>query len=124
MTKTISFELSKRLDELWLLRDIETEYVIDICTNIVWELKYAIDEEDIFWISWYIKTLTTDEAIEFILNNIWDYWSIQLWKNDVSFFPIDWEKIQFYHSRINTQILEKMITYLLDNNLIWHTKIN
>lgn len=148
MTKTISFDLSKRLDELWLLRDVETEYYI----TDYWEIYYAneidiINTNDINsvmyweWKSYWkfsdkihppcltankhydliFKTMTTDEAFEFIWKQICHFempypnaWILNWW-------TVHWDKIEANNL---CEYFEKCITYLLDKNLIWHTKIN
>lgn len=119
MSKVLNFELSKRLNDLWLLDDIETEYVIEIWTVIVWEYKYAIDKKDCFCVSWYYKTLTLEEAIEFLpfieksaleIKKHQKYYSI--------WYPLISQKINFVHWNTLLITIERLIEYLLDNNLL------
>lgn len=124
MIKTISFELSKRLDELWLLRDVETEFIYTKRDIWFWNIDYDIIEWKYFNLDdWDIKTLTTDEALEFLplfiptyncMKCLWRYedkWIVWYWyQNQIDQFP-KWQT--------PIEAIEKMITYLLDNNLIW-----
>ena len=116
--KTINFELSKRLNDLWLLDNIETEY----CYNIDWDLLswfYAKKEYNQI----VYKTLTLEEAIDFLPTYILKH------KRAKKYFQIyrnkDWYNIwyEFIHWEFSKKTLleaiEKMIEYLLDNNLLW-----
>lgn len=128
MKKTISFELSKRLNELWLLDNIETKYVINI------ETKELLTNDYVNFPSIYdTKTLTLQEAIEFLpyrIKNNQNFYLLHFRKTEVFWvnqFNIDYYKwdnynIWLFYWEINWETLlesvEKMITYLLDNNLI------
>ena len=164
--KIIKFDLAKKLNDLWLLYNIETEYVYDDKWTIYFaeDIKfvdtrkecnkihncdpyyifcnaqsYAIQNQKNEWIIY--KTLTTEEAIEFLPDNIvWVYWSlfnlvIDKWR--------DWYLINYKNSKHWTwhikwwkyfknnsirlpliEAIEKMIEYLINNNLLWHIKKN
>ena len=116
---TLTLETSKRLAPY--LTDVDTEYVIDF-EWVVWELKYAISEDDMFWYNWYDKTLTLEEAIEFLpvrikndiihINKIENSYSIEYWN---LWFKLKWS----YHNwKTLLEAIEKMINYLLDNKLL------
>lgn len=68
MTKTINFELSKRLNEAWLLdEDIQASYYYQLLPNKKnnWWLKEKL-VKNWNW-KWRIyKTLTIEEAINFL----------------------------------------------------------
>ena len=111
--KTISFELSKTLNDLWLLNNIETEYWL--YKNPNWDIIVCWYEDNNIW-----KTLTLEEAIIFIWNIKWlssklivfEWW--YTWTNN---------KIDINIS--NTDLLlitEWYIEYLIDNNLITNNK--
>lgn len=120
MTKTISFELSKRLNELWLLDDIETEYIY--WYNLYWEwdvYELVLSKEYPFTKVDY-KTLTLEEAIEFLpfieksaleIKKHQKYYSI--------WYPLISKKINFIHWNTLIVTIERLIEYLLDNNLLW-----
>ena len=125
MNKVLKFELSKRLNYLWLLDNIETEYwFTETWKFFPWECIY--------------KTLTLEEAIEFLIKqkitfidiimpitnghyhtinsiryfNNWKLWEIftrgdEDWYTDVEIY---WKTF--------IEAIEKMLDYLLDNNLL------
>lgn len=105
--KTINFELSKRLNELWLLNNIETEYKL-------WEYWVFVITwfEPIVWPKLY-KTLTLEEAIEFLPN--WISMQKDWW--DYIYYYVDY--IWNFVSSNHIEAIEKMIEYLLDNKLLW-----
>ena len=108
--KTINFELSKRLNDLWLLDDIETEYFYRTWDNVL----YNWNPWD--WPNW-IKTLTLEEAIEFlpdwymVLKNNWKFIIENL--NDYINPLYKWK-----HFNTLLEAIEDRIEYLLDNNLL------
>lgn len=122
--KTINFELSKRLNDLWLLDNIETqciyfrhkyfkkwEYILeDFIWNIIYDKKNCEDK---------IKTLTLEEAIEFL----WDKYFMQIswwWFNKNIYnicIIIKTNNIQWEWETL-LEAIEKIIEYLLDNNLL------
>lgn len=125
--KKINFNLAKRLNELGLLDNINTEYAY----NKSWWLW------DPFYKKRYIyKTLTTEEALEFLPDNIvWIYWAlfnlvidknkdwylIDYKNNKHWYWYIKWWK---YFENNNTRLtlieaIEQMIEFLIDNNLLW-----
>ena len=121
MKKTISFELSKRLDELWLLRDIETEYEyllilkhenspIEPSLYETTKKQYVCTTADVKYFKGWFKTLTTDESNKIIkFNTLPEYV-----RNHIITLYIQW----FNNWKTLLEAKEKMITYLLDNNLI------
>lgn len=69
--KTISLKLSKRLNELWLLDDVETEYlyVYEYLEKNKWEIVKSCD---FCSLNPTIKTLTLEEAIEKLIEYLLD----------------------------------------------------
>lgn len=115
--KTINFKLSERLNEKWLLDNRDTEYVY----HKSWTRKENIFEnKNHLEINWFIKTLTFEEAIEFlplIDNSVLDFAKL---KNKYRiWYPLISEKINFIHWKTLLEAIEKMIEYLLDNDLLW-----
>lgn len=138
--KTLSFELSKRLNELKLLDNIETKFLY----SKKWKIYDKLETGPYTY--GMIKTLTLEEAIEFLPEKIidaewgwinrdwakWSRWPCNIWFN---FFKeirnqnewIIW-KIQikdFDNCELDLVVwktllerIEKMIEYLLDNNLL------
>lgn len=123
---TINFELSKRLNEWWYLDNIETKYWYRDNWILLeyWIYRILNDWE---WV--YYKTLTLEEVLEFLpkefkndkltfflnfwpMNNIWycQYEDWFLWK-------LYWETWQTF-----LEAIEKMLEFLLDNNLLWTQK--
>ena len=118
--KTIWFELSKKLNDLWLLDNIETEYKYIDFINWKWDRKIELfkNNNDKAPNDFkHIKTLTLEEAIEFLPKYIWKYhlqinfyWGIfdinykDCW---VSYYP-DIEKPTLLLA------IEKMITFLIN----------
>lgn len=122
--KTINFELSKRLNELLLLDDIETEnWYFNWDLNWLFKNKFIPDKSH-----WeVIKTLTLEEALEFlpliiifkekiseqiqIRKNSDNNWTIRYYSFDELILWTKWKTL--------LEAIEKMITYLLDNNLLY-----
>lgn len=126
--KTISFELAKRLNEKWLLDNIETEYIFywwnpdELNTTISWYKKQNIYEKCL----WDIKTLTFDEAIEFLPKKIsFEDYDLFLF---LDFFEkklfywlysdLDEYNISFKYKESLLEAIEEMLKFLLDNNLL------
>lgn len=91
--KTIDFELSKKLNDLWLLDNIDTEYVYHKIIKWIDEWKYVIIiNHELEWkTKTDIKTLTIEEAIEFLPRTISvdkDYF----WKAPIGRIHILWHK--------------------------------
>ena len=124
--KTLNFEISKRLDELWVLYNIITKY----------KLQQLPNKKNNWWLSpkivknwnwkWRIfKTLTVEEAIEFIsniiINNISD---INI--NINNWYTINWSKNTYdnFYWKTLLEAIEGMIYFLLDNNLLWKQENN
>lgn len=123
--KTINFELSKRLNDLWLLDDIETEYFYykpykDKDKWHIWPNSI------VYWIDrWDIKTLTLEEAIEFLPKKLevetisFQEMILFMNKNEIWYYCRDLQDtIINYIWKTLLEAIENMITYLLDNNLL------
>jgi len=123
--KTINFELSKRLSDLWLLDNIETEYLYQLLPNTKndwWKKEKLVNNWNWKWRIY--KTLTLEEAIEFLSKYNYEF-SIIFKKNKIS-------KKYEYHIKdmewniwINENLflaIEEWIEYLLDNNLLNNQK--
>jgi len=107
-------ELLKKLQPY--IKDMKTEYYY----TDWWIIKWCNWHKDILQKnSTILKTLTLEEAYNLLLDNIGEYWSISIWKNDTDFFPINWEHCINYIWRININKLWEMLNYLIDNNLLW-----
>lgn len=115
--KTISFELSKRLNDEWLLDNIGTMYSY----NKSWWLW------DSFYRRRYIyKTLTLEEAIEtlFAWTSIyfrwwrwnWTRWSIDIYSDSIISHLLEDEPEFEWETLL--EAVEKMLEYLLNNNLL------
>ncbi len=127
--KTINLELSKRLAHY--LKNVDTEFAI--FDKKEWKLKQTI---------WYIKTnkytsyktLTLEEAIEFLPNEYpWKFkdavnYRLRIERN------WEWDKWKCSYDRCEPcedacrfewktllEAIEKMLEYLLDNELLWKT---
>ena len=129
--KTINFELSKRLNDLWLLDNIETEYWY----FEQWDL---FNIEEIFWKKYYIqkwdwlyKTLTLEEAIEFMpiyikwkykfnyekFNKVVPYSNMRKWDKHWIKYTYNWEwYIQYWKTLL--EAIEEMLEWLLNNWLL------
>jgi hypothetical protein len=118
--KTISFELSKRLNESWLLDDIDTDFLYQLLPNNKknWWLKHKL-VKNWNW-EWRVyKTLTLAEAIEFLpsfnlekINYKDEEWNIQLTSFNLKINWYEtWEKKELVFA------IEKLLEYLLDKFL-------
>lgn len=137
MTKTISLELSKKLAPY--LKNIEIEYLFNIYIDWDWNEKainlYSNNMLDIYKDPMYyknIKTLTLEEAIEFlplkIETDLWPAWikyfseirntdEWRIYKCVLS----EWgwnNEIDHRTWKTPLEAIEKMLTYILDNNLL------
>ena len=113
--KTINIKLSNRLASY--LENVKTKYYL--------EDWFLINE---WWVDlknyknlWLIKTLTFEEAIEFILSSLTNEDSLQLWNKYFCVF-IKWNLVLNLSNLSLLQAIEKTLTYLLDNNLLWLNK--
>lgn len=109
--KTINFELSKRLNDKWLLDNIETEYCYFEWRYIAWDNKeYICDKLQLTpyfdWIKesissqyklYYddftitiIKTLTLEEAIGILPEYINEDYELSISKNRVRYIDLRW----------------------------------
>lgn len=145
--KTISYELSKRLNDLGLLDDVETEYLFyekwiywneyEVILKKYWTVLNPWKENIypcIIWemeLKWYeksYKTLTLEEAIEFLpeyaIINTNCYFLMKM-KYSYSLYCLDTNK--YFQDNNNKFIIlrwsqieqiEGMIEYLIDNNLL------
>lgn len=123
--KTLSLELCKRLEEH--LKEKKSEYIyIDdtwydfaVCENT---LKYWLKSADLKW--WPFKAPTLEEAIDLLPD--------EMASNEWTLTPyFDIVSNNFYYSfdgkyPVGLKVLwtpmlwmEKMLTYLLDNDLLW-----
>ena len=102
--KTLWFKISKKLSDLWLLDNIETEYIYDINYNL---RKYNTRWDYLF----FIKTLTEIEARKFIkLDTLPEYA-----RNRITTLYTQW----FNCWKTLLEAIEEMLEYLLDNDLLW-----
>jgi len=127
--KTINFELSKRLTEWLYLDNIETEFKY----YKMWDEYILLHKTEFYKSDWdNIKTLTLEEAIEFLpiyikrkykfncekFNNIIPFSNMKKWDKYWVSYIYNWEwYIQYSKTLLGA--IEKMLEYLLDNNLIW-----
>lgn len=134
--KTINLELSKRLNELWLLDDIRFVPEFAYYTKVrianttmhkieIWifdnipHRKYEYDNK--------IITLTLEEAIEFLPKEIkWEFeFAIKYdWEDkyivEYNRYQQDWSIIENICETWKTllEAIEKMLEYLIENNLL------
>lgn len=125
--KTINFELSKKLSDLWLLDDIQTEYIYTKIDIWFWNINYDIIEWKYFNINdWDIKTLTLEEWIKILPKKIsFEDYDLFLFLDffDKKLFywlysDLDEYNISFKYKETLLEAIEKMLEYLLDNNLL------
>ena len=129
--KTLSLETSKRLR--LLLDNIETEYSYYQVYIDRWDCPdWPLTTEDIFTKNEFInrqkelslificKTLTLWEAIEFLPERIIWNRCLEMTKNRISYIEnyYDMEYPDFKWKTL-LEAIEKMIIYLLDNDLLW-----
>jgi len=104
--KTINLELSKRLAPYLENTDTENWYY-------KWVFNWGFPYRWQFIQKEYVKTLTLEESIEFLQKHYWD------WIIDLSIYPnkilIEWT----YKWKTLLIAIEKMLEYLLDNDLLW-----
>ena len=123
--KHLTLETSKRLQEAWILEWVETDYRYWEHYSWWWSLIEWCDWDcDTYWIVWDIPAPNLEEAIELLPKKIWDK---VLTINPAS----RWDRV-YYEKNYEIQheiiwktlikTIEKMLIYLLDNNLIWKKK--
>lgn len=105
-----NIELLKKLTPY--LEDVETEYMItDTVSNIVDKtsmVKKLSNTER------YLKTLTLEEAKEFIIEKVDMRWRAYI-ENELSRYVYDlFSVIEIFDIK-----MEKMLEYLIDNDLLW-----
>lgn len=118
--KTVNFEISKRLNELWLLDNIETGYsyrkdLIDRIPNKYFVLKWYMED------AWDIKTLTLEESIEFIPYSLLienRKYKDEQWITRINSYTIQTDYYLTWNKKQLIFAIEEMISYLLDNNLL------
>ena len=136
--KTISLELSKKLAPY--LEWVETEYGyrtknhLDMEWNITWKYRTDIVKN---WYQFqaldiknnmYTKTLTLEEAIEFLPNYIQTKYDWQCWWEinhcNTNFYEIrytnwgDWYNLTMWNTLL--EAIEKILEYLLTEKLLWN----
>jgi len=134
MTKTISLELSKRL--IPFLKGVETEYAyVDRSEEYFIEASDEDKKHKIFknifvlekvdWEYWEFKTLTLEEAIEFLTDNMWktSIETLKVWQyTDDKHYRVSCNKYEWiiynWDWKTLLQAIEKMLECLLDNNLL------
>ena len=113
--KTINFELSKRLNDLWLLDNMETEYWYEYDNETKnCDINYFLP----FNKNIICKTLTLDESIEFIKNYNNTLIDFRLCINYWEYYIISNCKHYYFRWKTFIEAIEKMIEFLLDNNLL------
>lgn len=131
MINTINFELSKRLNELKFLDNIETENIYNQYKSHDGTIyTYLNEPKDMYeWCEpdYTSKTLTLEEAIEFLKKYIWP--KITITFDRTSYYRIEYlqpflkktlyhyKSYDFYWDTL-LEAIEKMIEYLLNNNLL------
>jgi len=151
MTKCINLELSKKLAPY--LKDVDTEYILQQLPNHNknWWLKERV-VKNWNWVWRMYKTLTLEEAIEFMpyIIDLWEhsYWleisKIQKWYHinysaDISeienwedefwntfetiFNSVPYKNLHLFWGTL-LEAIEKMLEYLLDKNLLWKKQEN
>lgn len=120
--KTINFELSERLVKLGALDEIETEYFyINQYKRLKsWKTSEFLNKHKVS----LTKTLTLEEVVEFLPNKVW-FWSLTIskntqWEYDIYYrdFATNKDTTPFFIWKTQLEVIEKMLTYLLDSNLI------
>lgn len=109
--KTINFEISKRLNDLWLL-DFETEFVFDY---VDFENKYYLANTKTFTTRTekYIKTLTLEEAIEFLS----DFFDWEIHKGPSRQWGVEWVKEKSFIKSIRWKTLLEAIEEMLERSI-------
>ena len=109
--ETINFELSKKLNDLWFLDNIDTKYHLTVSWLWFrvkqWKPEYKED----------IKTLTLEEVIEFLppYTKLWkdSHWEYFIDNKNI---PLSYMNNLFWKTPL--EAIESMLEYLLENNLL------
>lgn len=124
---TINFKLSKKLKEQSILFDVDTIYYF-----YKWKLEYSNNHKNYTFEERenLYKTLTLEEAIEFLPIKIDNYYLV-LWKNDNwywgnyllkdedNLYILDKSLlINICNKATLLEVIEQLLEYLLDNNLL------
>ena len=140
MKNYLSYELCKKLAELNIWQDIETESIyaddtwfdMNIYKN---EPKFWVKDNNLIW--WPIKAFNLEEALEILPNNInknnEDY-ELVFWRHELwywwNYFLEDEDELYIlnqsifrwnYRKKTLIEAIEKILEYLIDNKLIWNT---
>ena len=111
--KTINLKLSKRLtpilDNMWI------EYFIDPVTKKVHSYNEILEKCDGI-MDWFIPTLTLEEVIIELLPS-WIHLLKHIDKNWKPFYTSSSNRTEFVEDT-PLEAIEKMLEYLLDNNLL------
>lgn len=119
--------MPKVIEDIELLKKLtpyiwETEYVIDDMWDVVL-LSSVIMEWPDRNTDWYEKTLTLEEAIELLPSMIWRY-SLYLSTETVEYYNYSWDftpaLLVYFKWKTLLEAIEKMLEYLLDNDLLWN----
>ncbi len=123
--KTLNFELCKKLTEKGKLEGVETEcYYFHDWKMINWEIAYLILSMDNIFNEekWDIKAPTLEEALEILPIVIKNY-ALEIyrcfdWWYNVEYESKNYEKLKLCHWKTLLEAMEKMLEYLLDNDLL------
>ena len=127
MTKVIeNIELLKKLNE-WGYLEFYVENYIDPITKEVYSIE-TINEWCHGITDWFYKTLTLEEAIELLPSVKYDGWfeySLTITKSE-DYYWINYDKFEVglyetIYEKTLLEAIEKMLEYLLDNELLWKT---
>lgn len=126
----IKIETCRKLQERWVLENFKTEYsYFKNCDPLVWfEINKTF--EKLWRLNWVenVPALSIEEAIDILPKNIWPdilhirvqwSWRVIKYFNEYNMDVWVWHKVWWFTL---IKALEKMIEYLLDNNLIWQEK--
>ena len=123
--KTINFELSKKLYEKWLLKFKQYEYSRFFRVDDEWNSLAVCKNSYNEFLEEYKEypTMALEEAIKFLPREIL-WWELQMNKTCIWY---EWAKtiwlLKFCWKTL-LEAIEKMLEYLLDNNLLTTLKTN
>ncbi len=122
--KTLSLETCKRLQEAGIKIKTEKWYP-EYCD---WEDARPCNMFDLDNWDFYIPAPNLEEAIELLPYSIkdWEWFShyLQMQKTHLWYKYCYNDCEIFLYYKFNIEAVEKMINYLLDNNLLWPTTTN
>lgn len=138
----LKFETCQKIQERGLIDNLEPEYwyhniEIEYCdwdcyplglsdepemdVDSWYEIKNFVSEMKRQWKGWVVfcKALTTEEAIELLLQNITNSDNLELWRDTKALtisgnvvFAVDWENVKLHDA------MDQIWNYVLDNNII------